>query len=138
MQSVCELCTSMGGERVWQDDFCRVVLVDDPAYPGFTRVILNRHVAELSDLDSAERQRLMNVVTAVERVVRDVLHPDKINLASLGNMVPHLHWHVIPRWQGDRHFPSPVWAEPRRPSAVPPVSEEMLGMLRQRLSLLEP
>ncbi|TJZ69386.1 HIT family protein [Chitiniphilus eburneus] len=138
MQSVCELCTSMGGERVWQDELCRVVLVDDAAYPGFTRVILNRHVAELSDLDRTERQRLMDVVTAVEHVVRDVLHPDKINLASLGNMVPHLHWHVIPRWQGDRHFPSPVWAEPRRPSAVPPVSEEMLAMLRQRLSLLEP
>ncbi|UXY17347.1 HIT family protein [Chitiniphilus purpureus] len=128
----------MGGERVWQDDLCRVVLVDDAAYPGFARVILNRHVAEMSDLDKMERQRLMNVVDAVEREVRSALHPDKINLASLGNVVPHLHWHVIPRWREDRHFPSPIWAEPRRPSAVPPVSQEMLATLQQRLSLLKP
>jgi diadenosine tetraphosphate (Ap4A) HIT family hydrolase len=37
------------------------------------------------------------------------MQPDKINLASLGNVVPHLHWHVIPRFVDDPHFPNPVW-----------------------------
>jgi len=36
--------------------------------------------------------------------------PTKINLASLGNMVPHLHWHVIARFEGDARWPAPVWA----------------------------
>ena len=49
----------------------------------------------------------------MEEAQQSVLAPDKINLASLGNMVPHLHWHVIPRWRGDRHFPDPIWAAPR-------------------------
>jgi len=138
MQIVCELCTSMGGELVWQDESCRVVLVDDAAYPGFCRVILKRHVAEMSDLDQGERQHLMNVVHAVECAVRLALQPDKINLASLGNVVPHLHWHVIPRWCEDRHFPSPIWAEPRRPHAVPAILPDALANLRQRLSQLEP
>ncbi len=138
MQLVCELCTSLGGELVWQDETCRVVLVDEAAYPGFCRVILRDHVAEMSDLDRDTRQHLMNVVHAVECAVREALQPDKINLASLGNVVPHLHWHVIPRWREDRHFPSPIWAEPRRPHAVPAIPPDALARLRQRLSQLEP
>ena len=54
------------------------------------------------------------VVLAVERALRDTLRPEKINLASLGNQVPHLHWHVIPRFADDAHFPDPVWAARRR------------------------
>jgi diadenosine tetraphosphate (Ap4A) HIT family hydrolase len=45
------------------------------------------------------------------------MQPDKINLASLGNVVPHLHWHVIPRFADDAHFPSPIWASPQRDGA---------------------
>jgi len=59
-------------------------------------------------------------VYVVEETQQAILTPDKINLASLGNMVPHLHWHVIPRWRGDRHFPDPIWAAPRiAPGAEP-------------------
>jgi diadenosine tetraphosphate (Ap4A) HIT family hydrolase len=99
---------------LWRDGFCRVVLVGDPDYPGFCRVILERHAREMTDLGEAERARLMRVVFAVEAALRELLHPDKVNLASLGNVVPHLHWHVIPRFQADRHFPSPVWGTPQR------------------------
>lgn len=89
----------------------RVVRVDDPDYPGFCRVILNAHVREMSDLPLAERQQLMSVVFAVEETVRSLFQPDKINLASFGNMVPHVHWHIIPRWNNDRHFPEPIWGK---------------------------
>lgn len=59
----------------------------------------------------------MNVVFAVESALRTLVAPDKINLAALGNMVPHLHWHVIPRWHDDSHFPGAIWAEQKK-SAV--------------------
>jgi diadenosine tetraphosphate (Ap4A) HIT family hydrolase len=110
----CPLCRAEGEDILWQDTFCRVVLVNDADYPGFCRVILNRHIREMTDLAQTERERLMNVVWATEAAVRKLLNPDKINLASLGNMVPHLHWHVIPRFADDRHFPDAVWAAPRR------------------------
>ena len=113
----CEFCDSAGGEVLWQDDFCRVVLVVEPDYPGFCRVILNRHVREMTELDPSARERLMRVVFATEEAVRRVMQPDKINLASLGNMVPHLHWHVIPRFADDRHFPNPIWGESKRNGA---------------------
>ena len=106
----CELCDYPGGELVWQNDLCRVVRVDDPDYPGFCRVILNRHVREMADLPKDERQALMQVVFSVEQALTTLMHPDKINLASLGNLVPHVHWHVIPRFRDDAHFPLPIWA----------------------------
>lgn len=125
----CELCGSPGGELLWEDGFCRVVRVADADYPGFCRVILQRHVAEMTDLDAAERTQLMAVVCSVEASLRALYQPDKINLASFGNVVPHLHWHVIPRWRDDRHFPQPVWGSAQRVSspARQPVSNLRLG-----------
>jgi diadenosine tetraphosphate (Ap4A) HIT family hydrolase len=115
----CEFCGSPGGPVVWQNDLCRVVRVDEPDYPGFIRVILKRHEREMTDLDPAERDSLMAVVFAVEAAVRETMRPDKMNMASLGNMTPHVHWHVVPRFVDDRHFPGPIWAAPQRERAVP-------------------
>ena len=121
----CPLCRADGEEVLWRDALCRVIGVADADYPGFCRVILNAHVREMSDLPAADRARLMEVVFAVEQAVREVARPDKVNLASLGNVVPHLHWHVIPRFADDRHFPDAVWASPRRPAGCrPPVAED--------------
>ena len=104
---------------LWQNGLCRVVRVDEPDYPGFVRVILKRHAREMGDLAQQERDDLMAVVFAVEAAVRETMQPDKMNLASLGNMTPHVHWHVVPRYRDDRHFPHPIWAQPQRESAVP-------------------
>lgn len=115
--AACVLCREAGGEVLWRDDALRVVAAggaEAAAYPGFCRVIWNAHVAELSDLDRASREHVMHVVYVVEQVLRATLAPDKINLASLGNEVPHLHWHIIPRYKDDAHFPAPVWAPRRR------------------------
>jgi diadenosine tetraphosphate (Ap4A) HIT family hydrolase len=127
------LCDSSGGEILWQDELCRVVLVDDRDYPGYCRVILNRHVSEMTDLETGARERLMRVVFAAEAAVRRVMQPDKINLASLGNMVPHLHWHVIPRYADDRHFPNSVWGEPLRTSAAREIPREAIMTALQEL-----
>ncbi len=134
----CPLCSGDAGEVLWRDRFCRVVWVEDPDYPGFCRVILNDHVREMTDLSAADRCRLMDVVFATEAAARTVLAPVKVNLASLGNMVPHLHWHVIPRFSDDRHFPDAIWAPPRREPAPPrqaatDFKSRCVALLRQRL-----
>lgn len=113
-QPGCELCQADGGLLVLSNEFLRVVLVDDPAFPGFARVIWDDHVREMTDLRDAAQQRLMRTVFAVERAQRAALQPAKINLASLGNATPHLHWHVIPRFADDSHFPQPVWGARQR------------------------
>lgn len=133
---MCELCEKTGGRLVWQNRFCRVVLVDDEDYPGYCRVILQRHAAEMTDLDELERTALMQAVFAVEKALRNTLSPDKINLASLGNVTPHLHWHVIPRFESDRHFPNPIWGKALRDASAPLVSgweESLVSGIRDLL-----
>lgn len=104
---------------LWQDRQLRVVHVNDPDYSGYCRVIWNTHVAEMSDLDPAERTHCMRVVFAVESLLRGLLAPAKINLASLGNMTPHVHWHVIARFHDDAHFPQSIWSARQRENAAP-------------------
>ena len=127
----CELCESIGGELLHQAVQFRVVLIDDDNYPGFCRVIWQGHVKEVTDLPELDRMLLMDVLWQVEQVVREVMQPEKINLASFGNMVPHLHWHVIPRYTDDVHFPQPVWGQAQRS----PQSASLLGR-RERLAAL--
>lgn len=129
--ATCELCATPGGEILCQVGSFRVVLVDDPLYPGFCRVIASAHVKEMTDLPVADRHACMQLVFAVEAAMRDVLQPEKINVASLGNMTPHVHWHVIPRYQDDAHFPAPVWAAQQRD-----VAAQVLEARRGRLPAL--
>jgi len=110
----CVLCREAGGLPVWQGAQLRVIRAQEEGFPAFYRVIWTAHAAELSDLSEVDRNTCMAVVAAVERVLRTELQPTKINLAALGNMVPHLHWHVIARHDWDSHFPAPVWANPLR------------------------
>jgi diadenosine tetraphosphate (Ap4A) HIT family hydrolase len=117
--AACEFCDTPAGPVLWQNALCRVVRVDEPDYPGFCRVILGRHARELTDLGEGERSALMAVVFAVEEAVRETMQPDKMNVASLGNMTPHVHWHIVPRYRDDRHFPHPIWAAPQRERSVP-------------------
>lgn len=114
----CVLCTTPGGALVWQGARLRVIRADEPGFPAFYRVVWTEHVAEFSDLSEADRGLCMEAVAAVERVLRAQLQPAKINLAALGNMVPHLHWHVIARFDWDSHFPAPVWAPAQRERAL--------------------
>ena len=125
--SSCPLCESDGGLLVFKNDQLRVIQAVEAGFPAFYRVVWNAHVAEFSDLPPDERNACMNVVVAVEQVLREQLQPTKINLAALGNVVPHLHWHVIARFDWDSHFPSPVWATPQRI----PEAEKLAQLARQ-------
>ena len=124
----CPLCDTPGGVLLIEREHYRIIRAIEPDYPGFCRVIWRKHVAEMSDLSVGEQGELMQAVFAVERAVRALFAPDKINLASLGNVVPHVHWHVIARRRDDRHFPQPVWASPQREAGDiwPVVSDESL------------
>ena len=109
----CELCDADGGTVIFRRQKWRVVRVtgaEGDAFPGFCRVIWNAHVKELTDLAPADRQQFMEVVFQVEAALRASLAPHKMNVASLGNLTPHLHWHVIPRFADDPAFPRPIWA----------------------------
>jgi diadenosine tetraphosphate (Ap4A) HIT family hydrolase len=117
----CELCQTAGGRLVWLKGDWRVIRVADDAFPAFYRVVYRPHVAEFSQLAPHDRQRCMALVAAVEGVLLSRLQPAKVNLAAFGNMVPHLHWHVVARFAWDSHFPQPVWGARQRDVEPPAV-----------------
>ena len=136
----CALCDAPGGRVVVQAPQWRVIHAEEAGFPAFYRVVWQEHVREFSLLPLAERHACIDVVTAVEEALLRHLQPAKVNVATLGNLVPHLHWHVIARFDWDSHFPAPVWAGPRRSTdlvrldavaaALPALEED----LRARLS----
>ena len=111
---ICDLCQPSPHQILWQDDFCRVVLLNDADYPAYCRVELLEHIKEMTDLAPPQRARMMKTVFSVELALREVTQADKINLASLGNKTPHVHWHVIPRFAEDKHFPNSHWGQAMR------------------------
>jgi diadenosine tetraphosphate (Ap4A) HIT family hydrolase len=129
----CVYCDRVSESVVWSDAHCRVIHVADAKFAGLCRVVWNRHVAEFSDLDETARIHLMKVVAGVEIGLRDLLRPDKINLASLGTGVPHLHWHVIPRYRDDSHFPEPIWGVAQRAGDVRGMPQDFAARMKQQL-----
>ena len=128
----CELCGHDGGALIVRTPAWRLVRPLEALYPATYRLIWNRHVPEFSDLGEAEQGECMAAVARVEAVMRRHLRPHKMNLASLGNVVPHLHWHLIARDPADAHFPRPVWAEPLRAA-----DEGVLARWRAALPVLD-
>lgn len=131
----CELC-NLSAQAVWRNALFSVILVDDAAYPGFVRVIWHDHVREMSELDAADRLALNDAVWRAELAVGAVMAPDKINLASLGNVVPHVHWHIIPRYRDDAHFPAPIWGAAVRASDAAVLAERRARLPQLRAELI--
>ncbi|GFO70088.1 HIT family protein [Geomonas limicola] len=111
----CPICTK------WQDDpdqrvieltQTKVSLNRDQFFKGYCFVYAKDHVTELFHLDEAVRNQVMAEVTAVAQVLYNLFAPDKINYELLGNMAPHMHWHIVPRFASDPLWPRPHWSEP--------------------------
>jgi diadenosine tetraphosphate (Ap4A) HIT family hydrolase len=113
--SGCRLCGQAGGRVVVQAPRWRIVHAEEAGFPGFYRLVWQEHVREFSQLPREDRALCTDLLVAIEEALLAHLQPAKVNLASLGNAVPHLHWHVIARFDWDSHFPGAVWAPPQRP-----------------------
>lgn len=113
----CPMC------RRWDDDsdlriiefpHSRVILNRDQFFPGYCLLFTRDHVTELFHLSPGQRAGLMDEVSLVAQALSDLFRPDKINYELLGNMVPHMHWHLVPRFASEPLWPRPIWAEPHQ------------------------
>ncbi|XXQ68646.1 HIT family protein [Neisseriaceae bacterium B1] len=115
----CPLCHPQNETILYQTEKWRIIATEeDPNILAFCRIIWHEHIAEMTDLSQIDRLELMNALFILESAMREILKPTKINLASLGNVVPHLHWHVIARFKDDAYFPKPIWSSPVRENKV--------------------
>ena len=98
--------------RITELKQCYVLLNRDQFFPGYTFVFSKEHVTELFHLDREARAVLIEEISSMADALNRVFKPDKINYELLGNMVPHMHWHLTPRFRTDRLWPNPIWAAP--------------------------
>ena len=93
-------------------DISKVYLHDDQFFTGWTVLVFQRHATELFHLAPAERMQLMEEATLVAKALAQAYGAKKINYELLGNQLPHIHWHIIPRLANDPAPLEPVWRVP--------------------------
>lgn len=108
---------------------CRLLLSNDSNYPWFILVPRREDISELFQLDDADQQQLWKETTALAETLKDSFDADKLNVATLGNVVSQLHMHVIVRKRDDAAWPAPVWGK----HPAKPYNEEQVTAIRARL-----
>ncbi len=133
---MCDRCGGSGGELHVADlDLSRVFLHEDQFFPGYVLLVLRRHVTELYDLSATERATLMEEVSRVAQALARVFRPVKMNYELLGNLVPHIHWHLVPRLATDPGLRGPIWAVEHRPAPLAPAAaRERIETIRRALA----
>jgi len=129
----CPMCRRWNEEsdlRIIQLKHSFVTLNRDQFFPGYVLLFTKTHVTELFHLQSQVRAELMDEVSRVAEALHGVFQPDKINYELLGNMVPHMHWHLVPRFATEPLWPRPIWAEPHEEVLLSP------GEYRDRIELI--
>ncbi|KAA0891315.1 HIT family protein [Oryzomonas rubra] len=113
--SPCPMCSRWESDadlRIAELEHSYVILNRDQFFPGYTLLFSKTHVTELFHLDRRVRGELMEEISRVAEALFATFRPDKINYELLGNMVPHMHWHLVPRFASEPLWPRPIWAEP--------------------------
>ncbi|MFW9078147.1 HIT family protein [Pseudomonas sp. P2757] len=108
---------------------CRLLLSNDSNYPWFILVPRREDISELFQLDVADQQQLWQETTALAEVLKDLFDADKMNVATLGNVVSQMHMHVIVRKRDDAAWPAPVWGK----YPAKPYSAEQVAVIREQL-----
>lgn len=111
---------------------CRLLLMNDAQYPWFILVPRREEVSELFQLGADEQRELWQETTFLAETLKDTFGADKMNIASLGNVVSQLHMHVIVRRHEDVAWPAPVWG--RHPAV--PYEAEQVAAIRAKLRLV--
>ena len=114
----------------------RVLLMNDARYPWVILVPQRAALVEWSDLGVADRHLLLDEAVVVGEVISRLWEVDKINTASLGNMVAQLHVHVIGRRQGDPAWPGPVWGRGEAQPYEPDAQSTLVARLRKEFGCL--
>ena len=134
----CVMCTRVAGEGplfIADLPTSRVYFNEDQFFPGWVFVVLKRHAVELYELTASERAAQVEDVTRVARALASVYQPVKMNYELLGNQVPHIHWHLVPRLAGDPEPRGPVWRVTHEPTVLPPNEvARRIGQIRAALA----
>jgi diadenosine tetraphosphate (Ap4A) HIT family hydrolase len=101
----------------------KAYLHGDQFFPGWTLLVLTRHATELWELSPDERHAVIDGVAELARALAAVYDARKMNYELLGNELPHIHWHLVPRRADDPAPRRPVWTHAHEPRALSPADQ---------------
>jgi len=134
------MCSSWIAEqelRIAELSHCYVMLNRDQFFRGYCFVIAKEHMTELFHFDIKTRSAIIEEVNSVAAALFTVFTPAKINYELLGNMVPHMHWHIVPRFRDDPLWPRPIWSEPHAAVELSaPEYAERIRLIRNKMNEL--
>ena len=137
--AICPMCERVGGEgdlHIAGLPTARAYLNEDQFFPGWVFVVLRRHASELYELSAEERAAHIEDVSRVAGALAAVYRPVKMNYELLGNQVPHIHWHLVPRLSGDPDPQWPVWRTVHEPRLLQPAERtERIAAIRRALGV---
>ncbi len=121
--------------QIWEND--NFVILKEQSEIPWLKIFTKFEYKELGDMPKELRLKLFEVYDIVEEQMRDYYQPDKINLASFGNMLPRVHLHIMARFKDDSYFPNPTWGEKLRAAQLNLPDETIFyEKLQQALSVL--
>ncbi len=115
---ICEYLKKPSPLKIIEYSDSILYLNEDQFFKGYCILKYKEHVKEFFDLTEDARKLLMNHVCFTAKALQTVFSPDKMNYELLGNKVPHLHWHIIPRFKTDPAWPEPIWNHPHSPEII--------------------
>ena len=118
--------------RIWEDENFYIEKHDSklPWLKLFTKV----DYKEINEIPFDRKMEMYGLLEDIERALIEFYNPDKINIASFGNMLPRVHWHIIARFKDDPYFPKTTWEEPVREYKLDlPLFDEFRTFLTQNL-----
>jgi len=127
-----------GSEVVADWPLCQIRLKDDARFPWLMLIPQRPGIVELTDLSVADYAQLTAEILAATWLVKEVAKPDKVNVATLGNVVAQMHVHVIGRFHSDVAWPDPVWCHGAGPALPAHALGAMLDRYARAASLIEP
>lgn len=121
--------------EIGQLPLCTLLLMNDSQYPWCILVPRRTGLREIYQLNTADRQQLVDESCQLAQAMDEIYRPDKLNIAAIGNLVPQLHLHHVARFQTDAVWPAPIWGKlPAQPYAEPD-AQQHIERLRAKLTL---
>ncbi len=117
---------------IYKNEFINIQ-IEESEIP-WLKIFTNKPYREFTDLDEKSKKEVLRVWEIIEKEMRGFYKPDKINVASFGNYLPHFHLHIMARFKNDSYFPEPMWGKKQREGNldIPPI-EEFIKILLQKL-----
>ena len=107
---------------------CQIRLIDNSNYPWLILVPMKNNIIEITDFEQTDYDLFNSEIRKVAKILQNEFKPDKLNIATIGNVVPQMHVHIIARFKNDTLFPKTVWG-----SKFLPYDEESLKAIKDIL-----